>query len=338
MTVTATTTPPGSDAGGTPPPPEPKPDPPAPPPPPLPPPPAPEPTDPEDAADGVTADGDQVRVPTSKFKTIKDKAKAKGRREAEAELLAPVLAAGFKTLDELIAAAKPRESTMTTIVPPGATADPTAGAAGGQPIVPAPAPVVPAPVVPAPAPGPAPAGDGRALSPDARERIRRETEARKAAETTAANAVKAAEDAKKAAETQIAESKALHKLGYKMAALGVEDTDYALHLYQTHRAGLDDEGKKKLDAASVPASADGKTPAQPSGFDTWVADLKKAKPALFKTQTAPVQTGPVGAAPAPAGPANVAATAGDGAKIDVRNMTPDQYKAYCKERGINPKA
>jgi hypothetical protein len=358
MTVPANTTPPpGSGAGDQPPPPPPQeqpppPDPPKPPDPPPPPPPPPTVTvDPEDAAEGVTAEGDIARVPTSKFKTIKAKERNKGKLEAEAAQQAALLAAGFPNLAALIAAAKqPPGAQMTTPdpnVPAGGSpaGSPAAGApAGGTTPPPAGAAPGAAPAATVPPAGSPPAAGERQLDAASRERIRKETEARKAAEADAEKARKAAKDAEAAAQAQIAESQALHKLGYDMVRAGVEDPEYALTLYQRHHASLDDEGKKKLTAAAVPAvpaSADGKTPAvaaQPSGFDAWIADLKKNKPALFKTQAAPVSTGPAGAPPTPPGPAHVAAAGGDGAKVDARTMSKAELDAHYKKLGLNPNA
>lgn len=298
--------------------------------PPTPPPaPDPNPVDAEDAADGAALDGDQVRLPQGKFKTIKARARQRGEEAAKVAILAPVLAAGFGSLEELLATTQRKDPAMTTPIPPGQLGAPInpPGAPVVQPPPPAPAPPPP-PVIVQPPPPPAPPVDDRALSPEARRRIR-EAEARVTeAEARATTAAKATADAAAAATATLAEQRVLWGLGVEMSRLEVDDVEYAIHLYDEHRKTLDDEGKKKLTA---PAK-DG----QPSGLVAWLTELRKTKPALFKVTATPANTGNPNTPPSPPGPAQVAGGSGNGAKVDARSMTPDQWKAYCKDLGIRP--
>ncbi len=303
----------------------------------------------DDVAAGAKAEGSVIEVPQEAFKTIKAKAKAAGKKEAETQLLAPILAAGFTSVEELIEAAKSggKDPQMSTTPPAGGApaGTPPAGGApvGGQPAGAAPGtPPAGAPATPpaGAAPPGTPAPDQRALTPEQRKSLRDARDKFNADLAARDQAIQAEQAKFQAAQTELAKLKAATAVGYKIAAAGCVDVDWTLKLYEEHRATLDEAGVKALEAAAKPASkgADGKeVAAELSGFDKWLGDLKKAKPHLFAgapTVAAPASTGPGAAPPATPGAAQVAGAVGDGGKVDYRKMTPDQRREYDRGAGL----
>lgn len=294
--------------------------------------------DTEDAATGVTVAGDSMVVPRSAFKKIKADAAARARTKAQVDILAPILAAGFSSIEDALAAAvRGKDSTAMTI--PGSTTPP--------PAAPAPTPA-PTPVAqPAPAPPPMSPAQERALTPEQRQARREQRERQAADQKRIDDAVAAATAKEQAAEAKIAQIEARSKVGYKLARRGCEDTEYALTLYDQHVATLDDAGKKAI--------------ATDEGFAAWVDKLKASKRYLFEAPPEPVDPAaaaaagaPVpGAPPAPPPPVAVptpvntgpktpppgapgagAAAAGAGQRKKFSEMTPAEKAAYRKSAGL----
>jgi hypothetical protein len=305
--------------------------------------PAPAPTDPdvdtEDAAAGVAVTGDSMVVPRAAFKKIKADAAARARTKAQVDILAPILAAGFSSVEELVAAAvRGKDSTMT--IPGTPTAAPAQAA-------PAPAPAQPlAAPAPTPAPPPMSPAQERALTPEQRQARREQRERQAADQKRIDDAVAAAAAKEQAAEAKIAQIEARSKVGYKLARRGCEDTEYALTLYDQYVATLDDAGKKAI--------------ATDEGFAAWVDKLKASKRYLFEAPPEPAPADPAAIAgavpgapppapapvavptpvntgpktPPPAAPGAGAAAVGAGQRKKFSEMTPAEKAAYRKSAGI----
>lgn len=99
---------------------------------------------------------------------------------------------------------------------------------------------------------------------------------------------------------------------------GVQEVDYAVHLLRKEISG--------------------KTEAELNSFDEgkWFDNLRTEKPYLFGELVRPATTGTAGAAaPNPPNARQVTANGVNGTKVDVRQMSPKEYKEYLKSKGLS---
>lgn len=274
----------------------------------------------DDVKGGASAKGDTLTIPRKSFNGRLSRERAKGRKAAEEKILAPLLAAGFSSIDEALdlankhkqQQAKAKETPVTIPAPaPIPTTPPAAD----------PAASIVAPLTPPPAA--APEQPGRTLSAEERrsQRLARQQAAQAKAEQTAAAERAAAEVA--AAKAEVVASKARTAIGYKLAAERPVDIEFALARYDAHFATLDEAGRAAIQTTE--------------GWNKWMVDFKKANPFLFASPPpaqVPANTGLPTVAPTIPGPGQVAALGGDGSKIDARAMTPAQLAALKASRGL----
>lgn len=278
--------------------------------------------DDDDRRDGVQSgatirglDTPAVAVPRAAFKLLKERAAARGRTEAERDILASL---GVESLDaarELVRQSKEKimpDPVVPPVTPPVAVVVPAPAPA---PVVVAPAPAPPA-VAPAPAPVPppaAPAPDDRAIPENTRRMLR---EQREAAERTAASE-KARADAAVLETARVLKEREIRE---GMIADGVADIDYVFVQLQKHLKTIEN------DAAALAA------------FDraAWTVKLKAEKPYLFRGVIAPANNGPTTPAPGtPPTPGAVTGAAAGAGAVDVRKMTDAERAAHYKGTGIN---
>lgn len=120
-------------------------------------------------------------------------------------------------------------------------------------------------------------------------------------------------------QSQISDLQAERELMRTGFEVGLKDVDYAIRLLQKHVAGLPPQEAEKFDERA------------------FFQSLRKPYPYLFgeTAQPATTGTGPGGAPTAPK-PAAVAGAAATNGSVDVRQMTPTQYKEHLRARGISP--
>lgn len=270
-----------------------------------------------DDPEGIIEDGDHVRVPTSKFRELKAKAERKGRQTVEQRMNVILNANGFQSLDDMAKAFNDLKTKIERI-PDVTTPDPKNPPAGAPAVV-APPPVITPPAIVAPLPG-APAPEQRRYDGDARDRIRKEKERNAAALATATAAQQTAIAERDKAAADLAAFRGMQSVRDALIRANCVDPDYALGRYQKATEKLKPEELEKFDLAA------------------WTAELQKTTPFLFQatTVTQPAQTGPTGAPPPP-NPAQTTEVA-TGAKPDVRNMSPADFKKWMAEQGIRPGA
>lgn len=230
-------------------------------------------------------------VPTDTFKKLKEAAYARGQKEAR-EVMAKE--AGFDTHEEMVEALKALKE-----APPS-----TAAAAAA----------------PAPATTPDDAAAAKAAARQAGKEARglataiteRDRYARLYSETS-----RKERDARAAVD----ELKAEMHLRTLAARAGVQDIDYAVHLFAQKVDGLKPEEAEKFDEAS------------------FFQGLKKTHPYLYGESVQPATTGTGTGSPAAPAPGATAANAAAGAKTDATKLSPQAYRELLRSRGLgNPGA
>lgn len=264
----------------------------------------------EDKQDGVTTSVTGLTLPAPAFKRIKDRAVARGRRDAETDMLKQL---GVTTIEEahaIIAKSKEPVIMPDPVIPAPITVPPAAA------VVPTPAPTPP-PVVVAPTSAPTPPIDERALPEATRRALREQREAAEARATAAAADAQAARTAAaaatEAANATIATVREESRVRESMITAGVVEVDYVFTKLQEHVATLDP-------AAKLAWNDEART--------KWLTDYKAAKPFLFREHVAPANTG--GGSPprgTPPGPGQIAAGSGAAGAKDYRQMTDAERSA-----------
>ena len=120
-------------------------------------------------------------------------------------------------------------------------------------------------------------------------------------------------------QSQISDLESERELMRTGFEVGLKDVDYAIRLLQQHVAKLPPQEAEKFDER------------------VFFTGLRKTHPYLFgeTAQPATTGTGPGGAPTAPK-PAAVNGAAQANGAVDVRQMTPAQYKEHLRARGISP--
>ena len=251
---------------------------------------------PAETPPGVTtqADGSHV-VPPSAFGKIKDQAFQKGKRAAMSEFEEQLKAAGFSNMGEMFTALAKAKAGTGAPKPAGQT---QRGAAGRR----------------QPPPARQPGEDAKAARE--RQRIERERAELQAQAKTETNR-------RKRLEQQLQAQQARHQLEIMAIRQGVrgDAVDYAVALILKQIEGKKPEELEKFDEAEA------------------IGALKKSHAFLFGNPVAPepeaANTGPRSSAPAAApSPENVANAGAAAAKVDVRKMSPQEYREYMKKRGL----
>lgn len=288
--------------------------------------------DEEDRAAGATSTEQHVAVPHEAFRKIKNNARDKGRRDAEAALSKRAIALGFPTVEEMFATLE-QESTPTMTTPNVPAITPAPAPAAAPAIIPA------APIAPAPAPAPAAAAPAIAappVPPEEPENDRRVPDnVRKklrAAREDMRTKIAAADQQRTAAESQVetyrqqlAQFEAERSMREDLIRAGVKELDFTWLEMQKH-----------LRALAADKTPEGEAKLKAFDLKVWADEQRKVRPFLFGEMPVPANTGvPTPPPGAPPGPAAVTSTVAGAGQVDARKLSPAEFKARMAQHGIN---
>lgn len=236
-----------------------------------------------------------VVVPTSAFKRIKEEEYQRGQQEA---LDAIAREAGYGSHTELAKA-------LASLKNP------------------------PAPQTPAAPPAPNRTDPNTDPDPEelaeARQQRRAEGKFQRQLENTLNERNKYANDAKRYREEAEAKAAEVDAIRAEMhlrtiaARVGIQDIDYAIHLFSQDVERLTPEEAEKFDEKA------------------YFESKRKSHPYLFGEQVVPATTGPgVGGAPTSPSPTTVTRTNGAAGKVDAMGMSAKEFQAELRKRGLSP--
>lgn len=257
------------------------------------------------APEGAREEGVQ-QVKHSEWKRIKQEQRARGRREATAELDAKAKSKGFASyehalqeLDRLRAPAPQAAPAAPATVAPTPQQTPTTEEE----------PEMPKPQTPV---------NDKNATRDAAERLRLQEERAKERKQW-----RASERKNRELQQQLDARDAEMHLREELYRSGVTDTDYALRL--------------------LTRELEGKTEEEITAFDRskFYEGLRTSRPYLFGEKVVPATTGTSGTktdgtSPPPPAPGAVAADAAQAGKFDARKAKPEEVSARLRELGLNP--
>lgn len=247
------------------------------------------------AAEPQGDNGRNVILPSRAFKARLEQARKSGQAEATASLDKIAQAKGFASHAAMMAH-------LDTILAAPRTPAPKPQAAAAGPTTPA-----------KPTP-PANRNDSRAMARYQQELDRWKRDNEKLSKQLA-DEQKRRRNAERKADAQEAKAN-LERIANRQ---GIQDTEYAIHLFNQHHAGMSVEDLEKVDELQ------------------FFQGLRAKHGYLFGERVVPATTGTAGGVPGAnaMSPGQVSTTAASTGKVDVRKMTKQQYTEYMRARGLD---